>query len=466
MIQIVLVLAYIAITIGIGIGTKRKANSAKTFDGTGLGVLMCVAAGAGEWLGGTATTGVAEYGYLYGLSGAWYTIANGLGICFLAIFFAKLFRSFNLSTIPGIIGNYLGEKAKMASSALLIFVTIAIGSSQMVAIGTLSEELFHINAIAAIIVLGLGILTYTALGGMLAVGYTNVMHVLVMYAGSILSVVLCLKDTGGFTALTETLPDTYFSMSSIGLTKISSWLIASILGACVAQAGIQPILAAKDNKTAVKSSYWIAIIVIPFGLLSAILGMIARVRFPDLENAKSALPALLMSMNPVTGGFVMASVIAAILSTASPLFLACGTLFSRDIYITQKQLKHCPIQDKSILKVSRGASFAFGCISILLAVFFYDSQRLLDIVYFAYSIRGSLFIILLLSIYWKRTSARIAVLAMEATCVVGLIWILYKNIFGQYPISPHFSETYAAVLTSAMVTVLGSILYPELSIKK
>lgn len=461
MIQVILVLTYIALTIGIGIRTKKKMNSSKTFDGAGLGLLMCVAAGAGEWLGGTATTGVAEYGYLYGLSGAWYTIANGLGICFLAIFFAGLFRSFNISTIPGIIGKYLGEKAKMASAALLIFVTVAIGSSQMVAIGTLSEELFHINATAAIIVLGLGILTYTALGGMLAVGYTNVMHVLVMYAGSILSVVLCLSDIGGMASLRHTLPNTYFSMSSIGMTKISSWLIASILGACVAQAGIQPILASKDTKTAVKSSYLIAIIVIPFGLLSALLGMIARVKFPNLENAKLALPTLLMSMNSLTGGFVMASVMAAILSTASPIFLACGTLFSRDIYCTRKQLNNCPTNDKQTLKVSRGASFIFGCICILLAVFFYDSQRLLDIVYFAYSIRGSLFIILLLSIYWKKTSTHIAVLAMGATCLVGLIWIVYKNIVGQYPISPYFSETYAAVLTSVVITVFGSIILPH-----
>ncbi|MCM1201328.1 MAG: sodium:solute symporter family protein [Bacteroides fragilis] len=424
---------------------------------------MCVTAGAGEWLGGTATTGVAEYGWLYGLSGAWYTIANGIGICFLAVFFARLFRSFNISTIPGIIGKYLGEKAKMASAALLIFVTVAIGSSQMVAIGTLSEELFHINAIAAIAVLGLGILLYTSLGGMPAVGYTNVMHVVVMYAGSILSVILCLRDVGGMTSLRNTLPDTYFSMGSIGMTKISSWLIASILGACVAQAGIQPVLASKDTKTAVRSSYLIAIIVIPFGLLSALLGMIAHVKFPDLENAKLALPALLMSMNPVTGGFVMASVMAAILSTASPIFLACGTLFSRDIYSTRKQLADCETDDRQILWVPRCASFTLGCVCILLAVFFYDSQRLLDIVYFAYSIRGSLFIILLLSIYWKKTSSHIAVLAMGATCIVGLIWIIYKNIVGQYPIFPQFSETYAAVLTSTAVTVFGSIIFGHIN---
>ena len=304
MIQIVIVLLYMLLTIGIGIWTKKHAASSRTFEGAELGMLLCVVAGAGEWIGGTATTGVAEYGYEYGLSGAWYTIANGIGICFLAVFFAKLFRDLALPTVSGIIGKFLGRDAKMASAALLIFVMLAIGSSQMVAMGTLGERLFHINSTVAILSLGFGVLLYTVIGGMLAVGYTNILHMVVIYIGSLIAV----------------------------MTKISSWLVASVLGACVAQAGIQPILASKDSRTAVKSSYLIALIVTPFGLLSALLGMMAKVRFPALENAKLALPTLLISMHPVVGGFIMASMIAAILSTAAPIFLACGTLFTNDIY--------------------------------------------------------------------------------------------------------------------------------------
>lgn len=109
MIQIMLVLAYITITIGIGIKTKRKMNSSKTFDGAGLGLLMCVAAGAGEWLGGTATTGVAEYGYLYGLSG----VANGLGICFLAIFFLPNYFGVSIFLqFPASLGNIWVKRQK------------------------------------------------------------------------------------------------------------------------------------------------------------------------------------------------------------------------------------------------------------------------------------------------------------------------------------------------------------------
>lgn len=456
MVQIIIVSLYVAVTIAIGVWTKKKTESSRAFDGAELGLLLCVVAGAGEWLGGTATTGVAEYGYEYGMSGAWYTIANGMGICCLAICFARLFRSLEMSTVSGIIGRFLGEKARKVSAELLILVMIAVGSSQMVAIGTLGEELFHINAMASILILGMGVLLYTVLGGMMAVGYTNILHMAVMYTGSIVAVIVCLTQIGGIGRLKEMLPESYFVMDSIGVSKIGSWLIASVLGACVAQAGIQPILASKDEKEAVKSSYLIAFLVAPFGIFSAVLGMIARVKFPSLENAKLALPTLLMSMNPIMGGFVMASIMAAVLSTASPIFLACGTLFTRDIYLQKKRADQT--DDKKILRVSRWTTFVAGGLCILLALFFYDSQRLLDLVYFAYSIRGSLFIVLLLGIYWKKTSEKAAVYAMWTTGVVGLFWVIYKNITGNYPILPQFSETYASIIAALGVVTVGSLL--------
>ena len=425
MIQIIIALLYIMLTILIGVYTKKKTKSSKIFDGIGLGTLMCVVAGAGEWLGGTSTTGVSEYGYEYGISGAWYTLANSIGICFLAIFFAKLYRSLETPTVPGIVGKYIGQKSRIISSALQIFCMVAVGTSQMIAIGTLGETLFHINFVISILLMGAGILLYTVFGGMIAVGYTNIMHMVVMYGGIILAVILCLSGIdGGFATLKSTLPDSYFSMTGIGMPKVSSWMIASLLGACVAQAGLQPILGSKDTKTAVKSSYIIALVVGPFGFLSALLGMIAKVQFPDLANAKLALPTLLMTLNPISGGLVMASIMAAVLSTASPIFLSCGTLFTRDIYLETRLGKEKKSDDRHILKISRLVTFCAGALCVLLALCYYNSQRALDIVYFAYSVRGSLFIILLLGIYWKKISQAAANIAMILTGLVGIVWIV------------------------------------------
>ena len=89
--QLIIILVYFAATVLIGLYAQSKAKDSSAFHGAQLGVLMCVAAGTGEWLGGTATTGVAEYGFDFGISGSWYTIANGIGVIFLALLFAKLY---------------------------------------------------------------------------------------------------------------------------------------------------------------------------------------------------------------------------------------------------------------------------------------------------------------------------------------------------------------------------------------
>lgn len=457
MIQKIILFVYVVITVVIGIWCKKKAKDSKTFDGANLGVLLCVVAGAGEWLGGTATTGVSEYGYIYGLSGAWYTVANALGICVLALFFAKLFRSLETPTVSGIIGHFIGEKARRVSSLLLIFVMVAVGTSQMVAIGTLGQSLFGFAPVTSVLVMGCGILVYTILGGMMAVGYTNIMHLIIMYGGAIIAVGVCLSDLGGFRVLQSNLPESYFSMTSIGIPKVSSWVIASVLGACTAQAGLQPILGAKDEKTATRSSFFIAMLVAPFGILTALLGMISRVNFPELENAKLALPTLLLSLNPVISGLVMASIFAAVLSTASPIFLSCGTLFTRDIYSQMKVNKGK--NDEEILKVSRISTFCAGFICILCAILLSGSSTILDMVYFAYSLRGSLFVILLLGIFWKKTSEKGAIVGMILTGMVGVLWIAYKDVFGVYPIHQAFSETYAAVIVSLLSTVIASVLF-------
>jgi SSS family solute:Na+ symporter len=360
-------------------------------------------------------------------------------------------------TVSGIVGKYIGTAAKKFSAAMLIFIMLAVGTSQMVAVGTLGEALFGLEPTVSILVLGCGILLYTVLGGMMAVGYTNIMHMLVMYIGAILAVIVSATHVGGLQGLQQALPADYFSPLSIGTPKVISWVIASLLGACTAQAGLQPVLTAKDEKTARTSSFWIAAIVAPFGILMAVLGMIARVRFPDLANAKMALPTLMLSLPSWSGGFVIASIFAAILSTASPIFLAAGTLFTRDIY-QEFASKKGECSDKHMLMVSRTATFVGGSICIVVAVFLGKTSTILDLVYFAYSLRGSMFIILLLGILWKRLVPKAAIAAMIATMAAGLIWIGYKGIYGVYPIHPAFSETYISIIVAFAVSVFGSLI--------
>lgn len=458
-VQFMIIVAYFALTVGIGLYAQKKSTSSDAFHGAKLGVLMCIAAGTGEWLGGTSTTGVSEYGYAFGLSGAWYTIANGIGVMVLALLFAKLYRSLETVTVPGIVEKFLGVRARIVASVLLTFVMIVVGTSQIIAAGTLGVSVLGLNFNVSVIVLGIGFIIYTLAGGMTAVGYTNMLHLAAMYGGVILALFLVGRDIGGLAALQTALPaNPYFSWFGIGAPKVTSWVIASILGACTAQAGIQPILAARDVKVAKTAAVLTAFAVAPFGILTALLGMAAKVRFPELANAKLALPTLMMNLQPVAGGIVLASIMAAILSTVSPIILASGTMFTKDIY---HRILKPDATDREVLFMSRLSTGISGVLCIALSLFMYGSTRILDMVYFAYTLRGSMFVILLLAIYWKGTSSKGAVWAMVATGFIGLFWVAYKAVVGQFPIHPEFNETYAAVIVAFVTTILFSLMFKD-----
>lgn len=475
-IQLLIIILYFAATVVIGVlAGKRSAKSGDSFHGAGMGILAIVAASTGEWLGGTATTGVSEYGFDFGLSGAWYTISNGIGVIFLAMLFAKLYRSLNSVTVPGIIGKFLGVKARTVSSVFLTFVMIAVGISQMIAAGSLGVSLLGLDFNLVCVVFAIVFIVYTLAGGMAAVASTNVMHLIFMYGGVLLAIVLSMAKVGGVGGFMSGIAaveaaeagKNYFNMFSIGVPKVSSWVIASLLGACTAQAGIQPVLAAKDVPTAKKACIITAFVAAPFGLFTATLGMVAKVMSHNgtlintagevVTSGKLALPTLMMNLHPIAGGIVLASILAAILSTVSPLILAAGTMLTKDIY--QGVIKK-NATDAQVLKMSRITTALSGVLCAVAAILINGAGiRVLDIVYFAYSMRGALFVVVLLGIYYKKTSQKGAIAGMLCTAAVGAFWVIYNGVVGHFPIHPAISETYAAVVVAFVSTFVFSQIF-------
>jgi SSS family solute:Na+ symporter len=506
--QLIIIIVYFALTVGIGIWSSKRSKNSDSFHGAEMGLFAIVAASAGEWLGGTATTGVSEYGFDYGLSGAWYTIANGVGIMFLAFLFAKLYRSLNTVTVPGIIEKFFGVKARSVSSILLTIVMLAVGLSQMIAAGKLGQSLLGLPFAPTVIVFAIIFIVYTLAGGMNAVASTNKMHLFAMYGGVILAIIFAVMKLGGFDALMNGLNGSnisqatmdaitqaksaaeaagtkitttpqgeagrYFGMLTIGFSKVSSWVIASLLGACTAQAGIQPVLAAKDVHTAKKACIITAFVAAPFGLFTALLGMSAKAMFNNgtmiydksgaLLNGKSALPTLMMNIhdnptvNGIIGGIVLASILAAILSTVSPIILSAGTMLTKDIY---QRLLRQDASDKQVLKMSRITTAASGVICTIGAIALVQATAVLDIVYAAYSLRGALFIVVLFGIYWRRASEKGACWSMVLTGATAIFWKIFQLTTKHYPISDAITETYAAVVVAAVTVVLLSLIFPK-----
>ncbi len=469
---IIIVVAYLAVTLLIGTLSARRTHSAKDFQGTGLGLAAIVFAAAGEWLGGTATNGVAEYGFCYGIAGAWYTVANALGILFLSIFFAELYRSIGSGTIPGIMAHFFGEKAQKVCCACLVLVMIAVGLSQVIAAGKLGQTLLGLDFNITATLFSLIFILFTLAGGMRAISAANGMHLFVMYFGILLALGICVAKLGGFgdfLTLADGLEGAYLSPTSIGGSKISSWIIASLLGACTAQAGIQPVLAANDTITAKKACLLTALVVAPFGIFSALLGVAARIFSQQgvlldsagnlVTDAKLALTALMLQLPAFTGSLVLAAILAAILSTVSPIILAAGTMLTQDLYICC----HPDATAKQTLRVSRSFTALSGVVAWAGAIALVNQTTVLDLVYAAYSLRGAILIVILFGIHRRKRTGEAALPDLrggEAACVsmvltigVALFWVVWRLICGSYPVAGWFTETYAAILT-AFVSML------------
>ena len=470
--QIIIIVCYFVLTLVIGLITS-KGTSNKDFHGAQLGVAAIVCASAGEWLGGTATTGVSEYGFIYGISGAWYTIANGLGVLFLAMFFAKIYRSIGRMTIPSIIEHVFGKKVQIISSILLIFVMLAVGMSQIIAAGKFGQALLGIDFNVSAIVFTAIFVVYTLAGGLKAVSSTNTMHLFVMYFGILTAVIILIQRIGGWGSMTESIAaidaaegTDHLSMTSIGFPKISSWVMASLLGACTAQAGLQPVLASKDVSTAKTACIYTAIVTAPFGILTALIGIVGKVMANQgtlldlagntVTDGKLALTSVMMTLPPFVGGLVLAAELAAILSTASPIILAAGTMLTKDFYQTKI---NSSANENELLHISRIATAISGIICCVGAIALVNHNNVLDIVYSAYSLRGALFIVLIYGFFWKKANAKAASASMICTGIVAVGWVLFKLCFKHYPIANWFTETYAAVLTAAVTMYVFSLFY-------
>src|SRR5204862_4771329 len=116
-----------------------------------------------------------------------------------------------------------------------------------------------------------------------------------------------------------------------------------------------------------------------YAAVPAILGIIARGRFPDLKSANDALPTiLLMLLPPVVGAIGIAAVFSAEISAADAVLLMLTTSLSQDLY---KRFLVPQADDARVLLVARWATLVSGALGIALAITSASIVQVLTIFY-------------------------------------------------------------------------------------
>ncbi len=370
-IQLIIVCAYIALLFGISFYVKRRADKGSSeylFAGRKLGSVLIAVNITGLAVGAASTVGVAENAFKVGMAAGWYNAAWAAGAIVMGLVAAGKLRAMKISTIPEFFEKYYDTKGRVISAIGLLIIMSVITALQYLAGGailaSLLPEVFSFKGgmiMSAVVFIGI-----TLIGGLWSSGMSNIVSVCLIYIGILYSCFEAVGNAGGLENIATQLPanmDWFDPLAGIPLAVIIGWFIVMITQAITAQGPVQIACGARDAKTARKGFIMGGILIFPIGFLCALLGIVAKVSFPEI-TATMALPKVVMSLNPVASGTTLAALWAADVSTACTILLGAGTLFSQDIY---KRFINPGVEDAKFVTINRLTIFGVGLITLWFA---------------------------------------------------------------------------------------------------
>lgn len=467
-IYLLVIIGYFGLITLISLFTKKLASRSAAdylIAGRNLGMVACAVVVASEWLGGMSTIGVSEKAFQTGtMQPILYNISTAIGMIIIGFTVARHYRENNVHTVSEMLEKLFGRRARAISAVAFLFAYITLAFVQLQTCASVISAMFNFPWLHSVVVSSLLITLYTYIGGMHALAITGIIHVVVMFAGMGIATFVGLADINGFGALHERLiglgsPQNLYNPFSGGLEYAWSLILGGVLGGMAGQASIQPIFAARSAAIAKKSAILSSLIIAPFGIMVALLGLMAKTGkyfdtapyLADPQMMKMVLPTLMTTpefIHPVLGGIALAGILAAILSTVGPVNFAVVTIATKDIY---QGLINKTAADDKLIKTARQLVILVNLVTIPLAYF--GTGAVLDTAYISYGIRAIGAIVIMMGIY-KR--GWITIEGVRIAFIGGTIAVIV-NIVAKYIGLPVIENTYMAVSAALISIIIGNI---------
>jgi SSS family solute:Na+ symporter len=448
-VALAIVTAYMA---GLGLLTsivQRSVTTAKTFTsgttGSGVPAVLVGLMLMSEFIGTSASVGTAQEAYVAGISASWNIIALGAGFLFYAWFLAGKYKESGHNTISGVFAEVYGPSTKVATSLVMIFALQIVAVALYAGGGAILSALLAVDRTLATIICGVVAVLYVFVGGMRSVVYTNVIHSLMKYAGVGLALYFGLTRIGGLQELQARLPAAMFSWTNVGLSRIFAWFIAGIGATFSTQYVIQAINTVDTRQNAQIASFSAALLLVPFGIATALIGMCALVLHPGIKSI-NAFSALIADMNGPMAGIVAAGLAASLFGTISAISVSTATLLYKDFYV---RFVNAEDDERRSLVFVRATTVIVGLLPIVLAIY---TPNVLQITFLAKAIRASLSVLVLLVFYapWFGTRGG-ALVSILGSMVATIGWFLLGNPFG-------VDNAYVALVVPVVVMGTSSLL--------
>ena len=332
LLNIILVILYFIIIFFIGIRLRKK-ESTKEFliAGRHVGTFQ-TAASIMAVVGGMLLVGQTTLAYNMGFGAIWFWVGFSLGLVCLGLLSKKIKTiadKHNFLTISDYLFTKFDYKTGILGAIIFFIAFFALLVGQFIAGGSLFAPLLGIGYPLAVIIMGIGTLTYILLGGFKAIIKTDLIQFIIMFFVFIL--ILFTIDIGEL------------SIEKMGFTNIDSvsivaFIIFGIFGVLVAADIWQRVFAAKNVKTIQRASYISAVLFIIFGISLTLIGIAAKNNFPTIESNQALHYGLLQLVPSVFLGITIIAILAAIMSTIDTELFYLSSSIARDFFIEEIKL--------------------------------------------------------------------------------------------------------------------------------
>lgn len=414
------VVVYLLITLYIGYRASRRIQNADDFAVAGrrLPFFMSTAALFATWFGSETILGASGEFIENGMTGV-IEEPIGAALCLLlvGVFFArKIYRS-NQITFSDLFKVRFGKRAEQISALVMIPSFFTWIAAQFLALGMIFQLVFGCSLTFGILIGAVLVVFYTALGGMWAVSVTDSIQMSVIIAGLLIVLGLFLSRANVMHLFAD-LPEEHFNLFDFKKLSAWEWLGAWItvgLGSIASQDVFQRVIAAKDERTAIRSSLAAGLLYLIIGFVPLFIGLIGSRLYPELyaTHPDNFVSALILYQTPEWIRIIFfGALVSAILSTASGALLAPSTVLAENI------LKPW-VQKYSLLTIMRCSVVIMAAISVVLA---FNNSSIFELVSLASSFGlVSLFLPFTFTLFIRRTNE----MAVIAGMLGGLFcWVI------------------------------------------
>ena len=438
--------------VGVGIYAGTKITQSNQWSGSdhSMGVVS-IGCMLGAWqIGGMSVVGAAQNGYTMGIAGMWYSIAGSLYFLLMAALAGPLRRNMSKGSLPEFLqGRYGTSVVRLQSYVWIVFGCIYIPIQLKTISSIIQIVLPGLNAGLCMFIGVTVAAVYTGFAGMkgsAAIGRVVCIGTYILLVGF---VALNLGGFGGYSGLVSQLPAGFDQPSAMPTSKIVAWALGGALSSIVMQSALQPMLSAKDEKTARWGCILGYAIAGPICILTAIIGMMARAKTADLGDGATAFAWAIKDMsNPIMAGIIFAVATMIIAATMATMMMATGTVLT-NVYKTQINPN---ASDGTVLKMSRIGTIVVAYLSLALGFVIPSAQITNMFLTLCYMVTSPFSYCVIVGMFWKRVNSKAALFSVVTGMITAIVWVV-SGLNGKLDlVYPTIAVSYVVGLVATLAT--------------